>query len=68
MIKLKDLISTSFSKVVIMEGAFEMLRINACKIKNQYLSTELLEAEVDGIEAFDNCIRVWLKNEEEEND
>ena len=65
MIKLKDLISTSFSKIVIMEGTFEMLRINACKIKNQYLSTELLEAEVDGIDAFDNCIRVWLKNKEE---
>ena len=68
MIKLRDLIlDYSYSKIVIMDGAFEFISFNPCRIEKLKIITDILECEVERveIEATDNSIRVWLKEEKE---
>ena len=66
MIKLRDLIlDYSYSKIVIMDGAFEFISFNPCRIEKLKIITDILECEVERaeIEAIDNSVRVWLKGE-----
>ena len=65
MIKLRDLISDSYSEIVIMDGAFEFISFNPCRIEKLKIIADILECEVEKIEAIDNRIRVWLKEEKE---
>ena len=68
MIKLGDLIlDYSYSKIVIMDGAFEFISFNPCRIEKLKIITDILECEVERaeIEAIDNSVRVWLKEEKE---
>lgn len=65
MIKLRDLISDSYSEIVIMDGAFEFISFNPCRIEKLKIITDMFEFEVEKIEAIDNRIRVWLKEEKE---
>ena len=66
MIKLRDLIlDYSYSKIVIMDGAFEFISFNPCRIEKLKIITDILECEVERaeIEAIDNSLRVWLKED-----
>lgn len=65
MIKLEDLIRSSYSNIIIMDDAFETLNINGFRLDFSYLSKKLLDSEVDRIEAKDEYIKVWLKEENE---
>ena len=67
MIKLRDLIlDYSYSKIVIMDGAFEFISFNPCRIEKLKIITDILECEVERIEfeAIDNGLRVWLREDE----
>ena len=67
MIKLRDLIlNYSYSKIAIMDGAFEFISFNPCRIEKLKIITDILECEVERveIEATDNSVRVWLKEDE----
>ena len=66
MIKLRDLIlDYSYSKIVIMDGAFEFISFNPCRIEKLKIITDILECEVERaeIEAMDNSVRIWLKED-----
>ena len=65
MIKLRDLILDSYSEIVIMDGDFEFISFNPCRIEKLKIIADILECEVEKIEAIDNRIRVWLKEERE---
>ena len=66
MIKLGDLILASHSNIVIMDGTFEFISFNPCRVEKLKIITDIFECEVEKIDARDNVIRVWLK--EKEND
>ena len=66
MIKLRDLISDSYSEIVIMDGDFEFISFNPCRIEKLKIITDILECEVEKIEATDNSVRVWLKENKNE--
>ena len=63
MIKLRDLILASYSNIVIMDGDFEFISFNPCRIEKLKIITDILECEVEKIEAMDNSVRVWLKED-----
>lgn len=64
MIKLGDLILASYSNMVIMDGTFETIRFNPCRVeKLKIINSDILECEVERLEAMDDVIRVWLKEE-----
>ena len=61
MIKLGDLILASCSNIIIMDGSFEFIGFNPCRVEKLKIITDIFECEVEKIEARDNAIRVWLK-------
>ena len=62
MIKLGDLIlDYSYSKIVIMDGDFEFISFNPCRIEKLKIITDMFEFEVEKIESKNDAIRVWLK-------
>ena len=65
MIKLGDLILASYSNIVIMDGAFETISFNPCRVeklkKFKIINPDILECEVERLDIIDNKIRVWLK-------
>lgn len=63
MIKLGDLILASYSNIVIMDGDFEFISFIPYRVEKLKIITDILECEVEKIEAIDNRIRVWLKEE-----
>lgn len=64
MVTLEDLLLLSETNVAIMEGAYEVIKIQTYDI-HKFLSKELLESEVDHIKVFSgDHIRVWLKEED----
>ena len=66
MIKLGDLILASYSNMVIMDGTFETISFNPCRVeKLKIINYDILECEVEKLEANNNVIRVWLKEERE---
>ena len=65
MIKLGDLILASYSNIVIMDGDFEFISFIPYRVEKLKIITDILECEVEKIEAIDNRIRVWLKEERE---
>ena len=62
--KLEDLIALSCSDIAIMNGVIEVLIIDVSRIDISYLSEELLNSEIDKIEAKDGYVKVWLKGNE----
>ena len=67
MIKLGDLILASYSNMAIMDYTFEAISLNPCRVKKlKIINPDILECEVERIEAIDNRIRVWLKENENE--
>ena len=67
MIKLGDLILTSYSNMVIIDGCSEFININPFHMKKiKIINPDILECEVEKLDAIDNRIRVCLK--EVEND
>lgn len=68
MIKLRDLIlDCSYSKVAIMDGPFEFISFIPYRAEKLKIITDILECEVERveIEATDNSMCVWLKEEKE---
>ena len=65
MIKLGDLILASYSNIVIMDGNFEFISFIPYRVEKLKIIADILECEVEKIEAIDNRIRVWLKEERE---
>ena len=63
MIKLENLIASSCSGIAIMNGVFEVLVIDVNRVDISYLSKELLDSEIDKMEAKDGHIKVWLKGD-----
>ena len=61
MIKLGDLILASYSNIVIMDGNFEFISFNPCRIEKLKIITDMFEFEVEKIESKNDAIRVWLK-------
>ena len=68
MIKLEDLLSVAYSTIAIMDNMFETMIINVNLVDTSYLSKTLLDSEVERIDGKDGYIRIWLKEEEKEND
>ena len=67
MIRLGDLILASYSNIVIMDSIYEAISINPCRVeKLKIINPDILECEVERIEAIDNRIRVWLKENKNE--
>ena len=67
MIKLGDLILASYSNMVIMDGTFETIRFNPCRAeKLKIINPDILECEVEKLDAIDNRVRVWLKENKNE--
>ena len=67
MIKLGDLILASYSNMVIMDGTFETIRFNPCRVeKLKIINPDILECEVEKLDAIDNRVRVWLKENKNE--
>ena len=66
MVKLGDLILASYSNMVIMDGTFETISFSPWRVeKLKIINPDILECEVEKLEAIDNRIRVWLKEERE---
>ena len=66
MIKLGDLILASYSNMVIMDGTFETISFNPCRVeKLKIINPDILECEVEKLDTNNNVIRVWLKEERE---
>ena len=64
MIKLGDLILASYSNMVIMDGTFETISFNPCRVeKLKMINPDILECEVEKLNAIDNRLCVWLKEE-----
>ena len=67
MIKLGDLILASYSNMVIMDGTFETIRFNPCRVeKLKIINPDILECEVEKLDTNNNVIRVWLKENKNE--
>ena len=67
MIKLGDLIFASYSNIVIMDGFFETINFDPCRVdKLKIINPDILECEVKRFDVINNKIRVWLKEEEKE--
>ena len=67
MIKLGDLILASYSNMVIMDGTFETVNLNPCRVeKLKIINPDILECEVENLDAIDNSLRVWLKEDQNE--
>ena len=67
MIKLGDLILASYSNIVIMDGAYETISINPCRVdKLKMFNPDILECEVEKLDVNRNVIRVWLKESKNE--
>ena len=66
MIKLRDLILVSYSNITIMDGVFETIGFSPCSVeKLKIINPDILECEVERLDANRNVIRVWLKEEKE---
>ena len=64
MVKLGDLILASYSNMVIMDGNFETIVFNPCRVeKLKIINPDILECEVERLDASNKIIRVWLKEE-----
>lgn len=63
MIKLGDLISDSYSNIVIMDGTSEFISINPYRVEKLKIITDMFELEVEKIESKNDTIRVWLKED-----
>ena len=67
MIKLGDLILASYSNMVIMDGTFETIVFNPCRVeKLKMINPDILGCEVEKLDAIDNRVRVWLKENKNE--
>ena len=67
MIKLGDLILASYSNMVIMDGTFETIGFNPCRVeKLKIINPDILECEVEKLDTNNNVIRVWLKENKNE--
>ena len=70
MIKLKDILAITCSYVTIMHGTFPAITFNRNRYSAQYFlkdfSKDFLDREIKKIDTYDNIIRVWLKEEQEE--
>ena len=67
MIKLEDLILASYSNMVIMNEPFEIIVFNPFHVeKLKMINPDILECEVEKLEAMDNMVRVWLKDNKNE--
>ena len=66
MIKLEDLIIMSYSRIIVMNGNFEVLSIsNNGHLDMSYLSKKLLDSKIYRIESVNNHIKVWLEEKKE---
>ena len=62
MIKLGDLILASYSNMVIMDGTVETISFNPWRVeKLKIINPDILECEIEKLDANHNVIRVWLK-------
>ena len=66
MIKLEDLISMSYSSIIVMNGNFKVVVIsNNGDLDISQLSKKLLDSKIYRIESVNNYIKVWLEEEKE---
>ena len=61
MIKLGDLISASYSNIIIMDGCSEVVKFRPYNIE-KLLNNDILEREVERLDANNNTIRIWFND------
>ena len=63
MIKLRDLISASYSNIIIMDSCEEVINFRPHSIeKLKIFNPDILEREVSTIDANNNTIRIWFND------
>ena len=63
MIKLRDLILDSYSEIVIMDGDFEFISFIPYRVeKLKIINSDILEREVERLDANNNTIRIWFND------
>lgn len=65
MIKLEDLLLTARCDVAIMNNIYPALIINYKHDTWKHFSKDFLDREVEKIDTYNDKIRVWLKEEDE---
>lgn len=65
MIKLKDILDTAKAHVSIMENTFPVIQIDTKFDASEKFSKNFLERGVRQIDTYNDRIRVWLVEEEE---
>lgn len=68
MIKLKDLLLTAHCDVSIMDNIYPVITIIYKYDAWKHFSKDFLDKEVVKIDTYNDRIRVWLKEEEDENE
>ena len=61
MIKLRDLISASYSNIIIMDNCEEVINFKPYNIE-KLLNNDILEREVERLDATNNTIRIWFND------
>lgn len=70
MIKLEDLLLTAYCDVVIMNNVYPMIPLITINYKYdawKHFSKDFLDREVKKIDTYNDRVRIWLKEEEDEN-
>lgn len=68
MIKLEDLLLTAHCDVVIMSNVYPVMMINYEYDAWKHFSKDFLDREVEKIDTYNDRVRIWLKEEEENKD
>lgn len=63
MIKLEDLLLTARGDVAIMDNIYPAITINCNHDTREHFSKDFLDREVKKIDAYDNRVRICLKEE-----
>lgn len=68
MIKLEDLLLTAYCDVAIMNNIYHVITINYKYDTWKLFSKDFLDREVKKIDTYNDRVRVWLKEEDENKD
>lgn len=68
MIKLEDLLLTAYCDVAIMNNIYPVMTINHKYDTWKHFSKDFLDREVKKIDAYNDRVRIWLQEEDENKD
>ena len=68
MIKLEDLLLTTCCDVAIMNNVYPVMTINHKCDAWKHFSKDFLDREVEKIDAYNDRVEIWLKEEDENKD